>query len=468
MLGGTKLYAEIWEVNPPLWFWSALPSQWLAQHTGIAWQSLLMGQVLLLGAMSAWLVARLIHSPRMVDQAAMMLAQFWLVTIVPLADIGQREHLALIVSLPYAVLIARRHEAVPVSSLMAVGVGLLGAYGFALKHYFVVIPLMLEIWLLLNLRGNWRPWRPELIVLAVSALIYAVSVMLFAPEFLTVMVPMVRMAYDGFKVSPIMVVAQPWVMFWLATGIFLYSQRHNLSRKEMRDRHAFFQVFMIVASGFAFAYFLQQKGWFYQSVPVTGALAMGLALVLMTSFRQMPGAWPWIGAMLLALPASTILTPRPASLPIAHLSEQVLGDIPAGEPVFVAAIGPRLAWPTVEMHRLVWISRTFGLWMLPAVVKVQFSGHATPEFERLADKILQATSQDIRCHPPTKIVIQRAPIASQGSATFGIREFLLRDAPLRRAIEQDYELRPGPSSVYIYQRRHPRAGLVDPRCRAIY
>ncbi len=41
MLGGTRLYSEIWEVNPPLWFWAAMPVQWLATQCEIAWQELL-------------------------------------------------------------------------------------------------------------------------------------------------------------------------------------------------------------------------------------------------------------------------------------------------------------------------------------------------------------------------------------------------------------------------------------------
>lgn len=467
ILGGSRLYVEIWELNPPLWFWSAIPLQWLAQFTGVAWQSLLIAEVLALGAASAWLVARLIEPHRATDRATLMLAQFWIITIIPLADIGQREHLALITSLPYAALIARRSEGASVSWPIVIIVGVLSGYGFALKHYFALIPLALEWWLFMKFRRDWRPVRTETVILAVLALSYAASIALIAPEFFTVMVPMVRIAYDSYNSSFLALITQPWPMFWLASIAFLYLVRPAAARIEAIMQRAFFQALMIVASAFALAYFVQKKGWYYHSLPANGALALGLALVLIP-IRDVRDFRLWIGLMLLALPTSTLLTPRPASHPIARISEQLLGDVPAGKTVFVATTAPRLAWPIVEQRDLVWPSRAFVLWMLPAVAKAEVSGHTTPELKRLANKVLKANSFDIRCHPPERIIFQRMPLASQGDTAFLMRDFLLRDTPLRNFIEQHYILRPSPPTVEVFQRLHPVAGLSSTQCIKIY
>src|SRR3546814_6831302 len=45
-------------------------------------------------------------------------------------------------------------------------VGCLAAFGFALKHYFVLAPILLELWLLMGAKRNWRPFRPETVTLA--------------------------------------------------------------------------------------------------------------------------------------------------------------------------------------------------------------------------------------------------------------------------------------------------------------
>ncbi len=467
MLGGAKLYADIWEINPPLWFWSAMPLQWLAQHTSVAWQSLLVAQVIAMGAVSVWLVGRLIDLPNKIESALLLLAQFWVITIIPLADIGQRDHLALIASLPYAALIARRREGGSVSLPIAIVVGVIGGYGFALKHYFVLIPLILEIWLWVKLRREWRPWRPELFILVTLALIYTASIFLLTPEFFTEMVPMVRLAYEQYNNSYIGLIGNFWVVWWLAVTAYLVIVRRTWLRFLPNNYYAFFQALAIVFACFLVCYFTQQKGWYYHSVPATGALAFGLVLALY-AMRHDRNLWLWIGVLLLAIPASTLLTPRPANHSLAPLSEQLLRDVPQGEPVFVATTMPRLAWPTVERFGLVWSSRAFVLWMLPAVAKAKVSGRTTPELEHLSEMVVQTTSQDIRCHPPARIIFQRVSFASGSGAAFELRDFLLSDEALRHFIEEHYELRPSPRPVYVYQRRHPIAGLKTAHCRKIH
>lgn len=467
MLGGTKLYADIWELNPPLWFWSAMPMQWLAESTGVPWQVFLTAQVVALGVASAWLVARLIDLPRPIDRASLMLAQFWIVTIAPLADIGQREHLALIVSLPYTALIARRRDGLPVSTPLAIFISVMAAYGFALKHYFAIIPLALEVWLVLKLRRHWRPIRTEVVILAALALIYAASIAILMPEFFTVMVPMVSAAYGLYNVPLLKMVVQPWALFWLGSTAFLCFYRPASLPFQNEVQRTFLRGLFIVAGGFVVAYFVQQKGWYYQSLPATGALAVSLALVLIAGWDRRSLRLT-LGLILLLLPTSTLLTPRPANLPIAQVSDRLLGDVPAGETVFVAATAPRLAWPTVSIKGQVWPSRALVLWMLPAVARAEVSGHSTPELARLGKIVLEANSLDIRCHPPRKIIFQRMPLASQGQIKIGLEDFLLRDANLRAFIRQHYDHGPGSSLATVYERRYPVTGLASTQCRAIY
>src|SRR3546814_9572249 len=105
-----------------------------------------------------------------------MVLAFGLYIIVPLYDFGQREQIALIWALPYAALIARRFSGLPVWVPLATLVGCLAAFGFALKHYFVLAPILLELWLLMGAKRNWRPFRPETVTLAACAVAYAVSI----------------------------------------------------------------------------------------------------------------------------------------------------------------------------------------------------------------------------------------------------------------------------------------------------
>ncbi|OYU74672.1 MAG: hypothetical protein CFE32_17005, partial [Alphaproteobacteria bacterium PA3] len=99
LLGGTRLYAEIWEVNPPLWFWSAMPFAWRAERTGMAASAVLTGAVLAFGAVCAGLVGRLLETRTHPERLAVMRLAFAVTLALPAALRGQREHLALIASL---------------------------------------------------------------------------------------------------------------------------------------------------------------------------------------------------------------------------------------------------------------------------------------------------------------------------------------------------------------------------------
>ncbi len=78
---------------------------------------------------------------------------------------GQREQLVLIATLPYAALIAARRAGRQVAPALALVIGAAAALGFALKHYFLIVPLLLELWLVLasgeagrRFGPNWRDW----------------------------------------------------------------------------------------------------------------------------------------------------------------------------------------------------------------------------------------------------------------------------------------------------------------------
>ncbi len=106
--------------------------------------AVLTGAVVGLGAVCAWLTARLLETRTAAERLAVLLLAFAVIVVLPAALRGQREQLALIASLPYAALMARQYAGRPVPPALAIVVAVIGAYGFALKHYFVLVPLLLE------------------------------------------------------------------------------------------------------------------------------------------------------------------------------------------------------------------------------------------------------------------------------------------------------------------------------------
>ena len=199
MLGGAELYSQINEINPPLWFWMAMPVHRIAAALALPAPTILVWFILLIALASALLVGRIgcFDGPR--ERAFAMVMTLLVGLFTSISDFGQREQILLIGAIPYALLIAARIRGERPSLVLAGAIGLLAAPGFALKHYFVLAPLGLEVLLIWNLRRGWRPLRPETLILTALGSAYAAAVLTLTPAFLTVMVPMVQAAYFGFE-----------------------------------------------------------------------------------------------------------------------------------------------------------------------------------------------------------------------------------------------------------------------------
>ncbi|PJG47764.1 hypothetical protein CAF53_05545 [Sphingobium sp. LB126] len=457
---GSVLYRDIWEINPPLWFWSALPIHHAAAWLHIPPLRLLVAVVIGTGALSALLTGHLAGLSSPFPRLAMMLLILWLVVVMPIYDFGQREQLALIGALPYAALIARRSMGTAIPTALAVLIGTMAAYGFALKHYFALIPIMLEIWLIVRKRSQWRAIRPEVLVLVIGALIYGLAIIAFAPAFFTESVPMVRAAYHGYESSWKMMFLRPWFLVWAFMTAFFLTFGGALGKKA----NPLVSTLLIVVVGFALAYFLQRKGWLYHSIPVTGAfaLALGVRLGMVDLRRPIPLV---IGPMMLVLP---LLMPFLTGQYFNWFRDEIdpiLTTVPKGSAVYIATADPMWGWPTVEDRNLIWPSRLSAFWMIPAIAHGEVIGPNPAPLRLLGKRILIEADQEIRCSSPTLIFFERRKNYIFQPMSFNVRDFFLRNNNIRSYLLNNYdELKPT-RWLYIYRRVTPAyRALNDPRC----
>ena len=402
LLHGASLYRDIIEVNPPLWFWMGVPLAAIGEIFGLQSRAV----VIIFFAGSIALSLSLSPSRY---RPALIIA----FVLIPLLDFGQREHFTLIATAPYVLLIAGRAQGDDVGHPIAVG--LLGAFGFALKPFFVIVPLVLEavIW-------RHRRVRPETVSLALCALAYAIAVPLFAPEYLRVVVPMARDAYGHIQGPSIL----PLVL--LTFGIALvgfFSSRHK--------GDAVSRMLGLAALAFLVAMIAQGKGWTYHSVPARGFLFLAVAVELMR-LRERPVSYALMAtaAGLCFFPIGTYQNPFRAEM------EEHIADLPRGTSIFVLSDNPSVAWPMVEERGLSWTSRQFSLWQ----------GVAAGKGVRTAQAALRQTiSDDLRLKPQILIL-------AGGSTDLVPIEMLA-----------DYEIRSRTERFTSYGRRSPPVVPVAPR-----
>ena len=444
-----------------MWFWSAMPLEAFAEFAGLPTRNVAVASGFVVIAASVALLAALLRTERADKRAAALLLACVVMVIVPIADFGQREHFALIGALPYAVLIARRAEGRPMSTALALLVGLIAAYGFSLKHYFVVVPALLELWLVLFHRANWRPVRAETIVLAGFAVLYGVAFWFLTPAYFTNLLPLVKLVYGVYGLPFTDMLLIIWTPFWLLGAIALMRVRHSLPPIVISVG--------LATLGFVITYFIQQKGWRYHSL--AGAAAMAFATGLATiywrhgvrSFRRHPGV-PATCVLMVAI--SVILGPY--ENPHEKITNRALATAKPGDSVALFAVDATLVWPMIDEASLLWPHRYYTYWMIPALAQAERDAGPSglsPEMQALSHKILRDTAEDLWCHPPALILVDDTRRSkSMSDVTFDILTFFKRD-PAVDALLKHYRQTNVAGRLTVYSKADDLTTPMGMKCR---
>jgi hypothetical protein len=335
LLGGERLYRDIIEINPPLWFWFG------AVVSPFGWNGLLI--VLGLAAVVSIILASRLYRFWWLPYA--LVFAFFLTGI---SATGQREQFTLISVTPYVLLAAARAEGRKVQLPLALAIGFWAALGFALKHYFALVPLALQAWLWL--RG--RSITPEFIAVCVLGAAYIAAIFVFTPEYLTGIVPLVREAYAHYDQK---------LSWFLLNEVVLIGAVAVLGIWIAVPRGPLVQALAISATVFLGIYVGQLKGFRYQGVPALGLFALAafasMARLDPSSLRNKAAGAILVLVPIYALIGSMIIPPRSPTA-------QYLCTLRPGTKVLVLAVNGGHAWPAVESCDLRWSSRQMILWTL--------------------------------------------------------------------------------------------------------
>jgi len=397
---GADLYRDIIETNPPLWFWMAVPVERLASLLHVRIESALIVAIGCLGALSLAATSRFLRHLEPSPRAMFLCAIAIMLCAMPWMHVGQREQIVMIGALPYAALIAARRDGRAIPALLALAIGAAAGLGFALKHYFLIVPLLLELWLIAGFRRRWHPLRPETLAMAGIGAAYSVAIVLIERDFLVSIVPLLTQAYGSF--------AAPSVrhLFGLpasvAVAILLVLGLHARALRQAPIASAI----AIAAMGFAGAYFIQFKGWPYHALAMLGCASMALAALLAESkdkLRLLRLGGPALLCLPLSVSAGEAMRP---TLPDADLM-QAISDLPPATPVGFISEDTAIAWSVTLQHHFAYPSRYNGFWMLSSVYRNEQAGSPDARLTALGTEVVANTVADFRCMPPRRILVSR-------------------------------------------------------------
>jgi hypothetical protein len=354
VLSGQRLYVDVIELNPPLIVWLNLPVVAAAHALHIDPGTLF--RLLVLAIAAAALVASMaiVRGVELTGAPFAAVASYVVVAGVGY-DFGQREHLALLLSLPYlACAVRRMREEGHAKRWVVVGVAAAAGIGFALKPFFLAVPLLVE---LVIARRRRSCASISAVIIGAELTVYAAAVLVFAPAY----VPLGRLLAPAYGVGYFNTVP---LAFALMPNFLIGAIGLAFGWRVLR-RHAELHVLFAAAVGFGAGAVAQWKGWGYHWLPFAalGMLVLGAAATEVlarrhpAAVRRIAGAVAILGGLTLfgAATAGRASNPYPAMLApvIAELGGGpvgVLSSLDVAYPlVTLPGVGSSFRLPTVGL-----------------------------------------------------------------------------------------------------------------------
>lgn len=451
---GANLYSDIIETNPPLWFWMALPIDRLSELLQVRVEAVLVAAIGIATSLALFATNHLLL--RLTPARRALFLSCGAVTLlgIPWVHVGQREQIVMIGTLPYAALIAARRRGDPVPHNLAALIGVGAAIGFALKHYFLLVPALLELWLFAANRRNWSLLRPETAAIVLVGASYAGAIVGFEPDYITRIVPLVRLAYAGFGAPDISYLFGPSAVL----GVVMLTVLACHWRRLLGPGVPLASALAIATLAFAVIYFIQFKGWTYHAIPLLVSGCLAIAALLVESDTAPPSLRLLFPALFLVPLALTITEAMHPVLPSRDL-EDALVDMKRGDTVGFVATETAIPWSVTLQRGFRYPSRYNGYWMLPAIVHDEASGAQNPRLRALGKQIVSDTVADFTCTPPQRIIIARPHPSDRA---FDILPFFERD-PSFRQLMSHYRARSW-TSLQVFDRISP-IGPPPGHCR---
>lgn len=417
ILAGKEIYRDVIETNPPLWFWASLGWRSIANQFNLDAYLIMCVGIHGLSIVALLTLNRLARDTLNVWERGGLLFGFIVgYLFVSVGEIGQREQALFVGATLWIALACARIERRKVPIILVVVVTLFAAYGFALKHYFVAIPVITELFLLGALRRNYRPIRLETCILGLAAICYALAVVYFVPLFLTRIVPLVSIAYSGFG-SMMSAPFHVRLLFAFFQTAFVILPVIALIFAKSRPKMVLGMIMLMGVT--AILVWLQLKGWRYHKLASQAAAITALTMLLSAAlgrggqrnYREIRVAIACLVVatyIFIVAPFTSIL--RTNGQPVVPAIRELVFSEPQNSRIAMLSVAPEHAFYIFDRAKRPQWSRHYGMWMLPGLQAVNTGAATEPKrLEELA-RVRREFIADLQCVPPDVVISEQGEV----------------------------------------------------------
>lgn len=440
---GAALYRDVIDTNPPLIVWASAPPVFAGWLTGISVPATFKVYVFAIAAAALLAVDAIVRRTWRDHRFVLVTGAAFVTLPFVKTDFGQREHFAVLLTLPYVVAAAARPFALPLAVRVVIGVA--AGLGFAIKPHFAAAWLAVEM-LAWRREGRSALRRPELLAGAAACAAYAVALLLLTPDYLEI-AGQVRRVYGGLDSPSAVLLRLREVQLWIVAAALLVAVRWPATARLPATLFA-------AATGYLIGALLQFKGWGYQLYPARAFTVLFLLAAVAVLLDVVPGvpsvlrggrrglAAVFAGAMVVASMRYVAEARRPAAPDlVAPLTAAIDAYAPEG-PLTVLSMRTIIypAFPSVNYTGTSWGLRHNALWFLAGFYRDQDVGgvgpleaHALDRMAPLERLFFDQIIEDLCRFPPRLLAIERAlPAAAAGRRALDLQAYYSQDARARR------------------------------------
>ena len=443
---GATLYRDVVDTNPPLIIWLSAPPAALAEIARWGAPALFKGYVVIIAALALAAVRGIVRRAWPDLEFPVLVGAAFLCLPFAKEDFGQREHLAVLLSLPYVIASVAGTDVLSRRGAFAIGV--VGGLGFAIKPYFFAAWAAVEIVALTTM--GWRALRrPAFVAAVVTILTYVLAVVTLMPQYLEV-IERVRHVYGALNAPGALLLRLREVQLWILAVAVIAGFRWQGAQ---RITFALFAA----GSGYLFAGLVQMKGWAYQLYPARIFLLLFLIVTLAALLRRVPevfsvlrGGQHGVAAVFaLSLMAASARYALEARNPVSDdfvtpMIRAIKSYAPDG-PVALLAMRTHLypAFPAINYTRAEWSLRYNALFFLPGLYEEQNKRSGGPldprrpgDMTLLESQFFEEVIEDLCTRPPRLLVIDRPPAsAAAGRRALDLRAYYAQSPRAQQLLE---------------------------------
>ena len=266
LLAGGSYATDFFETNPPLIIYLYTPLLLLQHLFNIKVMLALRLYVFFISSLSLFFCYILLKS--IINEKNNLIRLILLGTICcvflisPISEFGQREHLTGILITPYLLLMAARIQNKQFSTKYDIVIGIMAGLGFAIKPYFYLPLILIEIYYTVVTRNINVIFRSETLVIYLVGCLYFTGILLFHYDYLSTIIPLIQHTYYANYSKPIVVLLfNDQSNFWYFLVAFYCLRYRYTEYRQLRN------ILLISAFGFWLVFLWQQTGWYYHAIP---------------------------------------------------------------------------------------------------------------------------------------------------------------------------------------------------------